>query len=366
MNSLPPTTYEQRSRFYEDVEQLLVPGFLSHQMRIGRQTICLRTLSPGDMFLLKARTDGSAPSWRVWTVATCIWMVDGRNLLTERQAVTDVAAIVRRLPVRVQEMMFHVALGLFRRTEEARKAIIPFCYEETSRHLWHSVGPSLNNLTGVPGADSLGSNLVQQVWTAFNAFEDQRETDDRMWEGFKLSASAMSPKGVQKLDDKDHQRKRQVRERREAERERYFYYRIGLLDEDGYRKGMDKDALGAVIWKPKSDDDLIAEYKAWVAGEHDEHDRIVLGVKKKLADAVENERREREEMVRTQQTPALSGDDQTMVAFTQEQVSALLARKGHRSGVSALPAQLYQRASYLHSKYLQNRQVPFSVGQEGQ
>mgnify|MGYP007032850707 FL=1 len=78
---LPQTTYKQRQEFYEDIETLVSVGFLTHPVTLRGTQISLRTLCPGDMFLLRARIGLNEGSWAVQTVASSIWMVDGHCVM---------------------------------------------------------------------------------------------------------------------------------------------------------------------------------------------------------------------------------------------------------------------------------------------
>jgi len=99
---LPQTTPEQRSRFYTDVEALLSPGFLTHPVSVRGVKFQMRSLGQGDLFMLRARTTGaSAWRWRVWAVATSIWMVNGRSVLGQDDAVPFLADYIEKMPTPV-------------------------------------------------------------------------------------------------------------------------------------------------------------------------------------------------------------------------------------------------------------------------
>ena len=224
MPLFPRTTSEQREPLYADIEALLLPGFLSHPVVVHGTPLCLRTLGPGDIFALKARMTAPDADWRVWTSASAIWMIDGINLLDEPGATPRIAGIIRGLPRSTQEILFTISVGLFTRQNKASRGMESFCYEDQSRFRWRSLGGApIVTQAGIPGVERIGTNHVQRMWSAFNAFEDQREQSDSMWEGFKLSASAMAPKGIQKIDAKDKERRRKEKDRRQTVQD-YFYY----------------------------------------------------------------------------------------------------------------------------------------------
>ena len=108
---------ERRRPIYTDVEALLSPGFLSHSMAVSGVSLAMRSLSPGDAFLLRHRvgTKHTDREWRDWVLASSIWMVDGQPLLEDPHATHRVYRSIRALPRRVSDILFSVFTGLFNR-----------------------------------------------------------------------------------------------------------------------------------------------------------------------------------------------------------------------------------------------------------
>lgn len=359
---LPKSTQEQRAPFYQDIESLLSPGFLSHSARIGLTSIKIRSLGPGDQFLLRTRTEGvNYYEWMVWAVASSIWMVDGYNVLGERHFAPRMARTLRSLPRSSLEALFTLVLGLFGRAEAAQGGVEAYSYEAKSRSFWKLLGGAhgLKDAGGVEGGAYLGTNNVQRIWLAFNEAEDRQMEQNWQWAGFKMLASVQAPKGVEKMDAKDKQIRAEEEERRQSVQDRYYYYRRGVIDREGFRQGQKVHGLQVTA---KSAEDLQDEYKRWVTGDMDEHDRIVAAYKQQALDRqrqVEEDRHRHLERVRAEadarEAAALSAAP--MVGYTADQLARIL--EGRDEGLPSGARKIYNqsRAAQVVNKHIQSQQV---------
>lgn len=356
--SLPRTTIEQRSRFYEDVEALLSPGFLTHGVVVAGVRLQVRSLFPGDLFMLRARTDGVGhQDWRTWMVASSVWMVDGHSVLGQEAAVPLLAQSLWHLPHHVRNMLFSLVLGLFSRSQRALEAITTYCYEGESRYKWITIGRGQGQASfGIPGVPDLGMNTVQQIWWAYNQHEDQRLRDDQQWNGFKLVASTNAPKAVKKIDESDRNHAQAEQDRREAALDTFYYTLMGVITPE------DKRLLeGGHRFQTKSVDDLEDEMRRWVTGDADIHDRVVNEYKERIRAEREQARQEQEsrraalqaERIRLEQEAAEEGVmPQPLLALTAEQLQRMLSERGQqgRPGVAFIP--VAPHADRLYTKYL--------------
>ncbi len=354
--ALPQTTFKQREHLYEDVESLITPGFLSCIVTIEDQRLALRSLGPGDLFLLQMRAGLNAGEWKKWSVAASIWMVDGHNVLGQDWMVPRFADLFQRLPPVVREILFTQVLGLFARARAAIRATEAYIHENTSRYSWKTIGPDPRLNTGVAGAQSLGLNHIQRMWVAFNDNEDRRIVQEAGWEGFKLSAIGTAPKAIQKLDEGDRRRHEEEDARRQMLRDRYYYWKAGVVPDSIFDEG---SAEGTRISASKSAQDLEAEMQQWVSGEHDEHDLIVAQYKQRISDRMHQDEQERRLRVAALQEKrheieeyGIGGPTQ-LVAYTPEQLQEMLAQRGEGGGPSTRfigPERDDQR--YLYDRYL--------------
>lgn len=365
---LPRTKPEHREPFYADVEALISPGFLSHSVTIDRTPLCLRTLSPGDMFLLRARMNADHLSWKVHAVSASVWMANGINLLEHRGVESRVLEAIRNLPATALDILFSIVIGLFSRQDRACQAVESYCYEYSSRYHWRSLnGRSFAEHAGVPGVERLGSNNIQRMWTAFNVFEDRRELEDVQWEGFKLVASAMSPNGIKKLDSRDQQRRRQEAQRRQTVQDRFFFWSLKLL------RSLSPQRKAQITFDPtfsKSTEDLEEEMRRWVSGEEDWHDKVVRQYKQQVIDRLEARQAEQARIRSAVQSEmALRGEDlgpsTALTGYTPDQLAGLLKdRQPGPATVRLVDEGSYQK-EYVYDKYLKRAPDPGRLRADG-
>ena len=324
---LPNTTPEQRGPKYEDIESLITVGFLSHSVVVNGVHLSFRSLGPGDTFLLRTRLTGhGGGDWRLWTIASSIWMVDGFLVINEPQAAPFILQILRKLPKAAHEILFSIVSGLFIRQNKALDGVEAYCYEGTSRYRWKSFGGTSPHFhSGIPGQETLGTNYVQRMWTFYNQVEDKRISEEAEWEGFKLVASTQAYKGMKKVDEHDKQAWQKEQARRQLVQDTFFYRTIGLIDKE------EEDAIATAnkAFEAKSAEDLEHEMFLWVSGQEDEHDRIVSEYKREViarheAQKAERERRAAEYRRRLDEESKTRMYPTVLVGYTQDQLANIL------------------------------------------
>jgi len=365
--NLPHTTPEQRLPLYKDVEELITVGFLSHPVVLGGVPLCLRSLGPGDIHMLKFRAVDS--SWKLWAISTAIWMVDGVNLLVEPHAVPRLARSIKTLPGRIQDILFSLVFGLYNRVQRAQDGVESFCYETYSRYLWSSFerkAPGVNS--GIPGSERLGMNSLQSFWVVHNQAEDSRAKQSRLWEMAKLITSSMAPKGVKKLDDKDRQIRSEEEDQRQRVQDEFFYVTKGLMkrSESGAILGSDGTR---VIQKASTPDELAEEMRRWVTGEQDWHDQVVTEYKRQVTERLETQKREREERLAAVRREAARQEQEEslpmpLVGYTVDQLQGLLG--GRAAGVRQIGPENDMR-QHMYTRYLDapGPPVPSSITPDG-
>jgi len=246
--------------------------------------------------------------------------------------------------------------------EKFKEATEAYCYETVSRYQWRTYdNHSPADHMGIPGLEKLGTNHIQRMWTFYNAVEDQRLQDDRMWEGFKLSISPHT-KGVKKIDQRDTQQRREELNRRQSVQDRFYYIATGVLEVGP--KGVVKDTPPGLA--VKSVEDLEQEMYRWVTGQEDQHDQVVRAYKERISrkhEEVKTERARRAALMREQYDDNAVLASTALVGYTAEQLQEIL--KGRRTGVrSVLPGGGGAR-DYLYEKYLERPADPGLLQAEG-
>ena len=308
--------------------------------------------------MLRARPEGCSPrEWRVWAVATSIWMVNGRSLLGQDEVIPFLADYLSEMPNTMLGVLFTTLLGLWVRVGNAIDDIEVFIYEPTSRYKWKSINKRLMD-SGVPGAERLGLNTVQRIWMAFNEMEDSRRSDEMAWEGAKLVASSNSPKAVAKIDQKDTQRRRDELDMRQRRMDQFFYEKIGILKAVEGPRGT---VVSSHRLASKSVEDLEDEMRRWVTGDADLHDRVVDEYKARIRLQREREKAELAAhrmalQVERDRQAALAANEgfrpQPLLALTGEQLQQMLQGRGSfgRAGTTFIPA--VPHADRLYDKYI--------------
>jgi hypothetical protein len=344
-----------RRSVYADVEMLVSPGFLAHDIRVCGVDFSMRSFCAGDLFLLRHRVGllESSHTWKLWAISSSVWMVDGQLLLEAPHATNRIYAVLKGLPRRMVDIMFSIVVGLSNRVSRAFDVIEAYCYESHSRSRWRGLNgllPGEERITGIPGSHRLGQNALQRIWTVFHRSEDEHEDWLRHWQAAKFMASAHNPKGVKSVSRKDESQTKAEKARRQR-----------VIDETCWRitgrlPGLDRPRL----YRAVTADDLVDEMKRWVSGDHDFHDQVVADYKEKIRQrmAEERQRKIEEEQARVAHAQAEAASDPSastsrpLVGYTLDQLSEITKDRpaGRKKGGSVI----YEgsNADYLYEKFV--------------
>lgn len=357
------TTAEDRAGMYEDLHQLLVPGFLTAKVTVDGHVYSLRSLAIRDLYLIAGVARERAPEWRTWAVAASVWMVDGVPLLEDSTLAprTLFRALNKSHPW-VVTTLFAVVANFFLRSRRVGPYLESYLYEEESRRIWKATKDghiSLSHRSGIPGAERLGLNQVQSSWVAWNRAEDQREEQEYQWSLAKVNVSLQSAKSSQKLEARDKSRLEAEKSRRAGVQEQAYQIYTGQRDEHG---DMVTNVLGMKVHRIATHADLAEEFRRWVSDERDDHDKIVEDYKNRvreefaareaekarILDEVRRRREREEEMVL-----GTTGTRSRLVGLSPEEMARKFpqgAKPGARFIQEADPG------SRLFNRYLRDRQ----------
>jgi hypothetical protein len=281
-----------RTAMYEDLIQILVPGFLSASIEQDGHRFTLRSLSQGDLQYLRQFARDDDPSWRIHIAAHSLWMVDGIPLLGNPFAHRVAYDHLVRTNRPLLRAMMGAVYGFFSRMREVSHYLEAYLYEDDSRRLWKNTGSGmypLHKLSPVPGLDALGLNQWQSSWVAWNRLEDERDHQEYLWSNTKVLVSLQSHKGYESLNNRDRQRHQTEEERRVAVQERAAHrFQYGPPEEDPTK------APTETVRRARTNDELEEEMRRWVAGELDWHDQIVEDYKNRIREQQEERERQKE------------------------------------------------------------------------
>jgi hypothetical protein len=314
---------------YEDVQKLLVPGFLSTTIELEGHRFSLRSLSQGDLAFLRHCVRDNDPAWRYHLVAHSLWMVDGIPLL-ESKGLAHRAALdhVMRADKTLIRVMIGTAYGFYTRMREAQFFLEPYLYEEESRRMWRGLSNGqhpLHTKAAIPGVEKLGLNLIQSSWTSWNRLEDEREAQEYIWSNTKVMVSLQSYKGYEKLHSRDQSRKQSEDERRQnvidRARNRFLYGPDATTE----------TPRGESVRKARTNEELEDEMRRWIAGDLDDHDQIVEAYKNRIRDEQEERERQKEALLkelrakREQEEQTLGVPKPLLRPITPEEMAAIRA-----------------------------------------
>lgn len=342
---------DKRRAIYDDVEGMLVPGFLSQPVEVAGVQLAMKTLYPGEMFLLRNRVGRNLTdrAWREWSVATSVWMLDGQVLLGDVNAPVITRAALKSLPKAALDMLFSVFTSLHNRVQVAISRVEAYCYEDFGRANWRMAGrgsPSRDDVAGVPGVSSFGMNHVQRLWVAYNIAEDDRHAWNLEWASAKLITSATAPKGVKRLNQKDESDRNLEEDRRKGVIHRTYY------EASGRHVGEEN---GMTVYRAVSPEELTDEMNRWARGERDSHDMVIEAYKQKIREKHEQDRAAHEARMRAVaalQEEAAEAGVAPLVGYTLEQLRELRGEAGmplQRRGSTVVAS---SSASRLYDKYV--------------
>ena len=344
-----------RSQMYEDVRQLLRPGFLSHPVKINGCPVVLRTLTQDDLFLLRHRAgENYGKDWQNWVIATSIWMLEGQVTVGDPNIQYLIYERIKALPRMFREDLFSVFTALMNRTSKAMDNLEAFFYEDESRHLWISEGMSMLERPPFMGAPVLALNGIQKTWISYNRYEDKRGERKFWWGLSKFIVQPHAPKGITKLNNSEKKEEELEKKRRQRVMDlAYWRFRGVISDAEEQRTKVLKDP-GEVV-AAETVEDLQQEMANWVAGKKDPHDKVIDFVKAKIKGDVESRRQSEEDRIAAIQNQ-LEEEELDEPAFMPLMGEAAEAIKRRLSGPKAPPRVYAGQAAHnsAYEKYIRH------------
>lgn len=227
-------------------------------------------------------------------------------------------------------------------TQKSAEMFEAFCYSEHSRYLWGKWKSS--SRFGFPLEGSELTDIHLQ-WIAFNELEDKKEDLEDAWRRSFFQASAMNPKGVEKIQKEWEKNRKQEKKHREN---------VLKLAEKG--QVSDRDQSGE-----KTIEDLQREYRNWVDGVEDDHDKIIREYKENLSRYIANGRRlvskqkqESEDMAASFQELNSLSMNTPLKAYSDDEIEKMIA-SGNRNTVMIDEGEDYDKV--ISKKYLTAREL---------
>jgi hypothetical protein len=296
-----PVEPEVNLAIYKDVESLLFRGFITAYADVNGIPFVFKSLNHHEFDLLKFsgmfHGEITESGWGSF-LAYCVFMVDGVNILPERERwLGKVREIFVSMPTDALARMIRYIGEVNRRASVAVYLTEAFSMETVSRYRWLQIkGLDLASVsvTGINGTQRLGLNTAQYVWRAINNIEDRNEAYERDWEHSKFVGSCFAGKGITKVYNQDARRRREEREERMARKDKIL--REWVLGEDMREAAV--AGPGVAVAVPRTVEELTTQLEKDIRGEKDWHDRVVEEHEERVRAAYQERREQLERATR--------------------------------------------------------------------
>lgn len=299
----PPKEPEVNPEIYRDVEPLLYRGFLTQAANINGVSFVFKSLNHHEFELLRftgvlkpSEQDGES-LWDMF-LAYGIFMVQGVNILADRDRhLSKLAETFGSMTVSARQRVIRHLSEINRRASNAVVLTEAYAMESYSRYRWaqyRHLSLTSPDVTGIEGTHRLGMNWAQLTWRAMNYFEDRHDEHEREWENAKFIGSCMAGKGISKVYNQDHERRRKEKEERMARKDRIL--RQIVLGE----KPQDKvKQLGyAQVVAARSVEELSHQLEGDLKGEKDWHDQVIQSIQDRARIGVQAQREQQEQLAK--------------------------------------------------------------------
>lgn len=266
--------------YYASVRSLIVDGGLFRSFTSKEYNLHLKLRNPTqkDIDWIFEYSPYDLGEREIALISKCIYSINGR-VLRGQDTLEELLLLVSKVSKPVSRRLILCLNTLIKESQSAFDYLEAFSYESESQSVWLSwqAKSDLN----ISFLDDLSD--IQAHWVVWNQIEDERKKVRVDWEQALLVTSAMNSKGA-----------KSIRESWESEDKKIENYREDL--KKNARKGkMDDADVRKVKNKKNNFQDLQEEYKRWLSGEEDEHDRIVREYKESMYRKIEDDKRRAEE-----------------------------------------------------------------------
>jgi hypothetical protein len=253
--------------FYSKIFNYLVSGGNCLKVTIKGREYHFRTPSKEDYANCLQYHQDSLYHQETFLMAMCLHKVGGFNVANE-----DKYTLLKywySLP-KIQKRLSPYFWKAIKEEMESHKYFEAFCYTSGSRTLWYKWVCSREIGLDVVQRGELDDFLFN--WVLFNREEDKKLELDEKWQRTFFEASSMNPKGVEKVQ-------KEWKSRKETER----LHRQSIIE--AAERG---ETLSEEETEKQQIENMQREYRQWVDGEEDDHDKRVREYKERLTTYLKN------------------------------------------------------------------------------
>lgn len=293
---------------YDLLERLLLKGFLDMEVTLGPNNfIRLKTLTPQEfqqcfeiapLFYTRSDIDKDSATQKA-LLAMSLYRLNGRNLLLlrEREDFKPLVTLVNHLPQKLFLSLSQKLDSLLKASARLAKLLLPYSYGPPSRRIWESLKATYKGtpfldpkVTGIPGTNFIGIHPATEAWYALNTNEDKYSDFQNQYSLAKLMISPHASKDIQRID------KQEKLAKYHSLTHKYLCYEHASINLDAHTQTTDE--AGRTLVSPTTTKELLYDMEKSVRGEKDFHDLVVQQHEKRIAQAIEEERRRVDELRR--------------------------------------------------------------------
>jgi len=305
---------------YEEVRSLIYEGCLYNHVVIKEHDFFLKLRNPSNQDLDWSYEFSPTKMWKkeIALLGKSIHSINGQ--MVSKDQTFNLINYLSSLNIQTTNRLSMLVYRLMLQAKKAHSYLESYCYESESRNLWDLW--LANQKFGFSPIDNQTKlSELQNSWVNWNLVEDERKKTRLQWDQALLITSSMNHKGAKDIGGKWEANDKREEDYREKVKENA---RSGRLDKENIKQLRNKlDTF----------DDLKEEMRKWVAGEEDDHDRIVREYKESMYQKIE-ENKSRAEQVRRNNEERLkdlsnlnspSFRSNPVVALTDEEVKKMIS-----------------------------------------
>jgi len=281
----------EKKEAYQALSDLIYKGFLTVSLKMVGKLFVFKTVNEKEYDLIKIYT--GSPDEESYTnrfnlnfLIFSLLSIDGRCILKKRD--DEYAAIYdlfSGMPSKLRSTILIELNELRKIYYDSTHFLEGFSYTGQSRRRWRLVGnrfPNCEELTGIPGTNSIGLNVCQESWITLNRMLDEEAKYNQYLSLAILVASASNPKGA-----------RGIRARHDA----------SVQKTDERRKKLSqKGTVKKTQWTPEkwaapvdTAEELVEELLRQMAGKKDRHDLFVDDHMRRIREEADKQAKQTEE-----------------------------------------------------------------------
>lgn len=269
---------------YKEIRHLIYDGFLHNHIIIEEHDFFLKLKNPSNVDLDWISEYSPTLMWKkeIALLSRSVHSINGRSFNDE-----DTFNLIKLLSTFNTQTINRISSIVYRLMETAKDAhqyLEAYCYEDESRSLW-GMWMANQKFGYSPIRNQTMLNELQTSWVNWNLAEDDRKSTRLDWDQALLITSSMNHKGAKEIGSKWESNDTKEEEYRAEIRKKAREGTLNNKSVSKLRNNLDNF------------DDLKEEMRKWVAGEEDDHDKIVREYKESMYRKIE-ETKERAEEIR--------------------------------------------------------------------